>query len=133
MSCGSKADSLDNFSDCFASSRFFGKLHSGVPATAAQSAPEPSVSHARSLEGGIERLDYLLNYIQIANGVSVPGSQECDCVAVFNLGVFSEARSRDSPLLIESPCLSVSPVSLEEEKNPRVFVLPFTHTGSVCR
>lgn len=91
------------------------------------------VSHAGNLEGGIERLDYLLNYIQTANGVSVPGSQECDCVAVFNLGVFSEARSRDSPLLIESPCLSVSPVSLEEEKNPRVFVLPFVHTGSVCR
>lgn len=37
--------------------------------------------------GGIERLDYLLNYIQTANEVSIPGSQECDCVAVFNLGV----------------------------------------------
>lgn len=47
------------------------------------------VSHAGNLEGGIERLDYLLNYIQTANEVSIPGSQECDCVAVFNLGVFS--------------------------------------------
>lgn len=90
--------SLDNFSDCFASSHFFGKLHSGIPATAARSAPEPSVpgntclslvSHAGNLEGGIERLDYLLNYIQITNEVSIPGSQECDCVAVFNLGIFS--------------------------------------------
>lgn len=98
MSCGSKADSLDNFSDCFASSRFFGKLHSGVPATAARSAPEPSVPGSTCLSclsrweprrGGIERLDYLLNYIQTANEVSIPGSQECDCVAVFNLGVFS--------------------------------------------
>lgn len=37
--------------------------------------------------GGIKRLDYLLNYIQTANEVSIPGSQECDFVAVFNLGV----------------------------------------------
>lgn len=52
----------------------------------------PLSSHTENLEGGIERVDYLLNYIQTANEVSIPGSQKCDCVTVFNLGVVLAAR-----------------------------------------